>query len=77
MDDLNEHINTTLRSLEPSFSDLVDHDCATHPKITHERWLQCQHEIRAMLAGTRDPEYDAVLRAYREREQEMLRRYWP
>ena len=51
---LSEYVDRTLRSLEPSHAELTNHNCAQHPQITHERWLQCQHEIRAILVGETD-----------------------
>ncbi len=73
------YVKRALESLEPSAADLASHDCAQHPKITHERWLQCQHEIRAILAGTPDPILEAEMAAERrryERRIEEVRRFW-
>lgn len=71
---LRRKVDETLVSLEPSFSDLAGHDCACHPKITHARWLQCQHEIREMLAEERDP-LDVVI-ARRDRNLHEMEAYY-
>jgi hypothetical protein len=70
---INQKVDEVLESLEPSYADLLAHDCSTHPRITHERWLQCQHECRAILAGYRDPEMEAARRAH---ETERRRIVW-